>query len=330
MRLITPEGNPATPGNSAAVEAGASSEGSEPESPEVEFKTKKEHAGHLLERGTTAAELMRTLGWPSISVPATARSLGMNLEKIKEGRIIKYKGTPMTAAERAKANLPPEGIKRSGGPASRPPHTFSLLEYIASRGGIDPKDALIGDVRSVFGTKNRFIPGFGTLIRPNGMKLDRLREAVVEAGYIQDAGFNRQNVQETTTIRDLLDAMDTENRGERIYQYGQIPEHEQAKQQEHIDEENYRHSDELLDDALDYAGLGRHSVDGQQRERVLEIMLKEGIRDPLEALEQEAMEWVTHASETGEINRILDDIPGWDIPHDPGAAPQPSRTAAPG
>ncbi len=63
------------------------------------FKTKKDHIAHLLQQGTTPKELMQTMGWPSVSMPAQAKSLGMKLEK-KDG---KYYGTKMTDAELAAA-----------------------------------------------------------------------------------------------------------------------------------------------------------------------------------------------------------------------------------
>jgi len=65
------------------------------------FKSKKEHAAHLLEKGTTTAEMLAALKWPSISMPQMAKTLGMKLEKIKEGGVTKYKGTPMTDAEKS-------------------------------------------------------------------------------------------------------------------------------------------------------------------------------------------------------------------------------------
>jgi hypothetical protein len=62
-----------------------------------QFKTKKEHIAHLLTNGVTPKELMTTMGWPSVSMPAQAKSLGMKLEK-KDG---KYFGTKMSAEELA-------------------------------------------------------------------------------------------------------------------------------------------------------------------------------------------------------------------------------------
>jgi phage-related protein (TIGR01555 family) len=59
------------------------------------FKTKKEHIAHLLTKGVTPKELMTEMGWPSVSMPAQAKSLGMKLEK-KDG---KYFGTKMSPEE---------------------------------------------------------------------------------------------------------------------------------------------------------------------------------------------------------------------------------------
>lgn len=59
------------------------------------FATKKEHIAHLLTNGVTPKELMQAMSWPSVSMPAQAKSLKMKLEK-KDG---KYYGTPMSEAE---------------------------------------------------------------------------------------------------------------------------------------------------------------------------------------------------------------------------------------
>lgn len=64
------------------------------------FKTKMDHAKHLLMKGTTSDELKKALGWPSIGVPKVASDLKLKLEKTKgAGGAFFYKGTPMTPAE---------------------------------------------------------------------------------------------------------------------------------------------------------------------------------------------------------------------------------------
>lgn len=69
------------------------------------FKTKADLVGGLLTKagGTTTGEILKHTGWPSVSVPKQAKIAGLKLEKFKEGGVTKYKGTPMTDAEKAES-----------------------------------------------------------------------------------------------------------------------------------------------------------------------------------------------------------------------------------
>jgi 8-oxo-dGTP pyrophosphatase MutT (NUDIX family) len=87
------------------------------------FKSKKEHAAHLLSKGTTTQEMLTALNWPSISMPQMAKTLGMKLEKTKEGGVTKYKGVKMTPEElaAAKATAPaPQKVEIKQTPAPPP------------------------------------------------------------------------------------------------------------------------------------------------------------------------------------------------------------------
>jgi hypothetical protein len=81
---------------------------------EPKFRTKTEHVKHLLTRegGTTIKDVLTATGWPSVSMPQMAKVLGLKLEKIKEGGVTKYKGIPLTEAEKAE-------MKRSGEAAKK-------------------------------------------------------------------------------------------------------------------------------------------------------------------------------------------------------------------
>lgn len=77
-------------------------------------KSKKEQIGAMLLAGTTPKELMQAMGWPSVSMPAQAQSLGMKLEK-KDG---KYFGIKMTDEELAafKAEQAAKKAAKGGAP----------------------------------------------------------------------------------------------------------------------------------------------------------------------------------------------------------------------
>ena len=113
---------------------------------------------------------------------------------------------PFAKPEKAVAKRKPT---RNGRP-------LSLIEFIAQNGGISPKDPLIADVRAVLGTPNRFIPGFGMLIRPTGRGLDAHREALVEAGYLRDPG-NDTGGMARTTAADVIELMDSNARGGKVH-----------------------------------------------------------------------------------------------------------------
>lgn len=74
----------------------------------------------------------------------------------------------------------------------------SLIEFIRSKGGL--KDSG-GELKAMDAKK---------LIKNGGMELDRAREAAVEAGYLE----------QDSTVRDLLDALDGEMRGRPRYAPG--------------------------------------------------------------------------------------------------------------
>jgi hypothetical protein len=226
----------------------------------------------------------------------------------------------------ARADQPtaePEGrlVKTGGrGPRARPPEHWSLLEFIASRGGISPDDPLIGDVRSMLGRSNKFIPGFGHLIRRNGQRLDRLREAALEARYLEDPAGPGGGPSDST-IATLLEAMDAELRGNRVYPQG--VERPMSKAERAAFEESHRIAIERsLDAALDEVGIPPQAVPDELRSRVVQMIAREGESDVLIAYDRAVMERSIDETEAGPH----DDIPlppGWEgVPGDPGTAPR--------
>lgn len=185
------------------------------------------------------------------------------------------------AASQATAAVAPVGVKVDGAPPS-------LLEFIASKGGLKP-DAELEAIGLASGHRAQ-IPGqrgFYSVVSKRGESIDRVREAAEEAGYLR--GQNGA----TSTPRDLLDAIDAELRGKKQYPIGHegsrtkregllMSEREQATYESHMRQ---------FDDAINEAGYNKISPD--LRSRAVHLMEREGmnadtaIENALLQLEQE-------------------------------------------
>lgn len=84
------------------------------------FKTKKEHIAHLLSQpnGTTTSEVLKATGWPAVSMPQQAAAIGVKLVKWKENGVWKFKGEPMTDADKTAAQSQAEKNKNAAAKAT--------------------------------------------------------------------------------------------------------------------------------------------------------------------------------------------------------------------
>lgn len=220
-----------------------------------------------------------------------------------------------------------KATKPKKGPASRDPRTFSLFEFLASRGGVKPEQqaAHSGTLQSIL-DRNPFVPGFGRLLRKDGMTLDRAREAANEAGYIFDQGDHEGRVK-TTDIRELLDLMAEENRGNRQYRMGEERAKKADRSQE-LHEIEREFDGQMLDEGMDLA-----SLDPRLKNRAIEIMDKEGEQDAGHAYERAVMEdgeryeGTVRGRQTDEETQALE---GWDVDHDAGATSSSGGETSPG
>jgi hypothetical protein len=216
--------------------------------------------------------------------------------------------TPMSANEfrawlkgdtrKAIAYAPPAKPRKR---AERGP--LSLTEFIAQRGGIDPKDPLIGDVRSILGLPNRFVPGFGMLVRPGGQRLDRLREAAVEAGYLTDPG-DLTGREARTTIADLLELMDADNRGQKVYSEadrGTVADREKINQEKAL-ASNLK---ELQKEAKD-AGLIATDAQIEQAARSAVISGRDAYDELVDMLERDAIALIDEAEQIAQGEETTD------------------------
>jgi len=243
--------------------------------------------------------------------------------------------TPEQKAE-ATAGVAAQGWKRQRKPgrAGADEDTFSILEFMAARGGIRSDDPMAADVRAIFGGKNPFIPGFGALIRnPKELSteakiggktapvgLDRLREGAAEAGYMTSYGHDAM---QTTTVSDLLTLMEREARSEKVYREGYVETPAQEKARLAAEEDQHRDfAEREIHYALKDAEIDPASVDPKTWDRTVQIMMKEGVDDPFLAYERAVMEETFNEQATHGADRIADFIPGWDVADERQAAPQ--------
>lgn len=168
-----------------------------------------------------------------------------------------------------KVNKPPKAEKKQ-----------SLLQFLASRGGIDPADPLIADVRTILGTPNKFIPGYGPLIRKGGERLDNHREAAVEAGYIHDIGHHTDRPSETT-VKTLLDHLDSELREKKPSEAPQEQHQERAQ--------DIAAARERIAKALKKIKYPVEQIPPEDLVRAAELVHDQEM-DPLDAIERAAIE----------------------------------------
>ena len=151
-------------------------------------------------------------------------------------------GGDLAPAKAAKPEPVPVDVKQRAAPTRKGP--LDIVEFLASIGGL--KD-FKSELRSLDLSK-RFVPGIGKLIRESGKTLDYAREAAEEAGYITPAQANQ-----TTTIADLLRAIEANERGQRVYSThdtGRVQQRQAEKTLVENSEEQARRDDlaEVIDE----------------------------------------------------------------------------------
>lgn len=137
-----------------------------------------------------------------ILTPAAARMV-KELDNVPVQNVVSPR-----APEAAKPSAVARKPTAPSGPAPQ-----SLTEFLASKGGLGPDAELaaLGADRHIVNVEG---VGRRRLTRQGGLPLDRAREAAEEAGYLSG------NHRGTSTVNDLLDAIDAEMRGNKLYARG--------------------------------------------------------------------------------------------------------------
>lgn len=176
------------------------------------------------------AKLAERLGAAEADVQmALARVKGLSPFTGKDGRLT-YRRTPQSSGPEDLLTF----VARRGGVRDDEGHDLkTVFEQVFDRRftrtvtvakGPDGKAIKGKDARKVTIRQTAFVPGAGPLIRKTGLALDRMREAVAEAGYFAGRfGRNEDDIALSTTA-DLIDLMTEAWAGKRkIYPNGEAP-----------------------------------------------------------------------------------------------------------
>lgn len=194
---------------------------------------------------------------------------------------------------------------------------LSLLEFIASRGGLKPD----GELDAIFNGR-RFVPGFGPLVRENGQTLDRAFEAALEAGYFRDARFDAGGPR-SVNYNEMLMAIEAEHRGRKLYAETDRAEMEMRDLKERNAELRRQVESQMERFFFEY-DIPPQSIDRKLWARTRELLERGEFDDPDIAYERAVMEDSHRYDEVVAARRKErpDDIPGFDTPDDGRPAPR--------
>jgi hypothetical protein len=238
-----------------------------------------------------------------------------NGEPVKKEELVKEH-----ALQQAKANA----AKSPRGRAAADPKTWSLFEYLASRGSLKPDPELA----AIFGNgRGPFVPGFGPLIRKGGMALDDALVAAKEGAYVHDVDqlhaphglvdAARRDQPLTVDINDLLRLFDENARDQKTYRADHVADtkHDPAHESHLVLSE--------LEHELEASGAKVEDIDPKLLDRTVEIVKRDGETDVLAAYERAIMEDAERYDATAhqrQSDAETSHIPGWDA-HDLRPAP---------
>ena len=183
------------------------------------------------------------------------------------------------------------------GPKQKPQgKPLDIVQYLASQGGITDYK---GELRGLDLSK-RFVPGYGRLLRKNGLTLDHARESAAEQGYFDHIYGDPDTAMARSTVRDLLDLIDQNERGNRAFTQMGGFKAEAPKPSSAAGRADAALADSARSELVAF-GL---KADDPFTDRVVAIMLDQHI-GPAEATEQAAMQ---NTQDEGIV------VPGDDMP----------------
>ena len=167
----------------------------------------------------------------------------------------------------------------------------SAFEYLAMRGGL-AKD---NELASILDKNNPVVPGKGRLVRnQGGLSLDQSLEALKEGGYLHDPGDYAGGGEATLGHSDVLDLIDREARGNKVYPIGSTMNMQAATDAA----ETVRHAQTMMNvrDAVNKSGSWAGAPNEAYVDRAAQFVNQGIERDPVNAYERAEAESAEHAA----------------------------------
>lgn len=188
-----------------------------------------------------------------------------------------------------------------------------IMDFLAAEGGLRDD----GGELAAMGVSRKFVPGRGALVRAGGQELDKAREAAAQAGYFNHLYGSADEAAAKSTVRDLLDLVDQENRGKPAYSMVDADRISALQEYEGMltARDDYRTFVDRIATTLNDMDAGVTLDDGVLA-RATDIMINEKL-DPLDAfdraiLEEEARLEAAIAERGGSDGTKADAIPFFD------------------
>ncbi|RXT29371.1 hypothetical protein B5P46_11870 [Rhizobium leguminosarum] len=211
---------------------------------------------------------------------------------------------------------------------TKPRAPQSLMDFLAAEGGIRED----GGELAALDLSTKFVPGRGALLRSSGRNLDNAREAAAQAGYFNHLYGTADEASAQSTVADLLDLLDQENRGSKAFSMDDSArvEQMQAYEQRLSSRRDYREFLGKLENAVREVAP-ETGVDDGVLARATDLMIEEDLT-PLQAFDRAVLEdeakFADYLEESGGGYR--DDPEYRDIPFfddTPAAAPAARKAA---
>lgn len=210
-----------------------------------------------------------------------------------------------------------DAYKKQQKPAPAQDTPLSLMQFIASKGGLAP-DPELNAIGLAAGHREQ-IPGqkgFFGAVRKNGADIDRMREAAEEAGYL------RGQHGETSTPAQFLDAIEAELRGKKVYPEGHAGHVDKKAAQAARAGEQAEFDRVMAGHEADLREAGHGEVSPDVKNRAIKLMHEEGL-GPDDAIDH-ALRQLDHEDAVSSAARAAAEPGGF-----PGDTPMGAKPAAP-